>query len=317
MNITFRQLRLFLALADLGSVSAAARALHVTQPTASMQLRDITQAVGLPLYEVIGKKVYLTDVGKELAATARSMSGNWDAFEQHVHAVQGLSRGKLRVAVVSTAKYFMPRLVGRFCQHHPAIDVSLEILNRDGVVSRLRENLDDLYIMSMPPSDLDLMDEALMPNPIVMIAAQSDPLTRRTGLTLQDVVSRRFILREHGSGTRMATDQYFKKKRFRADVRMELGSNEAVKEAVAGGLGLGVVSSHALHGLEREHGVRVLDVQGFPLTSAWHIVHPELKRLSPLAAAFKAYLLKETADKARSPRPFGARDDGSVPRRHS
>ena len=128
--------------------------------------------------------------GKELAATARAMTAAWESFEQGVDAIKGLSKGKLRVAVVSTAKYFMPRLVGRFCQHHPAIDVSLEILNRDGVVSRLRENLDDLYIMSMPPSDLDLMDEALMPNPIVMIAAQSDPLTRRAGLTLQDVVSR-------------------------------------------------------------------------------------------------------------------------------
>ena len=310
MNITFRQLKLFAALADLGSVSSAAKALHVTQPTASMQLKEITQNIGLPLYEVVGKKVYLTDVGKELASTARTIARSWDAFEQHVHAVQGLARGKLRVAVVSTAKYFMPRLVGRFCQHHPAIDVSLEILNRDGVVSRLRDNLDDLYIMSMPPGDMELVDASLMPNPIVMIAAQSDPLTRRIGLTLQDVVSQRFILREPGSGTRMATDQYFKKKRFRADVRMELGSNEAVKEAVAGGLGLGVISRHALHGLQREHGVRVLDIQGFPLPSAWHIVHPEQKRLSPLAAAFKEYLLKEAAVKDRSPRPFGARDDG-------
>ena len=156
MNITFRQMRLFLALADTGSVSGAARAMHVTQPTASMQLREIAQTVGLPLYELVGRKIHLTQVGHELAATVRAMMQSWDGFEQQVDALKGLSRGKLRVAAVSTAKYFIPRLVGTFCQQHPGIDVSLEILNRDGVVQRLRDHLDDLYIMSQPPLDMDL-----------------------------------------------------------------------------------------------------------------------------------------------------------------
>lgn len=293
MNVTFRQLRLFLALADAGSVSAAAKAMHVTQPTASMQLKEVARSVGVPIYEVVGKKIYLTDVGKELAATARSVVQAWDAFEQSVDAVKGLSRGKLRVAVVSTAKYFMPRLIGSFCTRHPAIDVSLEILNRDGVVHRLRENLDDLYIMSMPPADMDLGDEVFMPNPIVVIAPTSDPLAKRHLVPLHELESRRFILREKGSGTRMAGDQYFRKMKFRPDVRLELGSNEAVKESVAGGLGVGVVSRHALHGLQKEHGVSVIDIDGFPLPSAWHIVHPASKKLSPLALAFKQHLLKE------------------------
>lgn len=292
MNVSFRQLKLFQALADHGSVTAAARALHVTQPTASMQLREVTQAVGLPLYEVIGKKVYLTDVGRELAATARSMAHLWESFEQGVDAVRGLSRGRLRVSMVSTAKYFMPRLMGSFCRLHPAIDVSLEIHNRDGVVQRLRDNLDDIYIMSMPPADMDLEDEALMPNPIVVIAASADPLTRRTQLPLQELAADRFILRESGSGTRMAADRHFRRVRFRPDVRLELGSNEAVKEAVAGGLGLGVVSSHALHGKQKDHGVSVVDVAGFPLPSAWHLVHPRSKKLAPLALAFKQHMLQ-------------------------
>ena len=136
MNVSFRQLRLFLALAETGSVSAAAKVMHVTQPTASMQLKDISESVGLPLYELVGKKLYLTEVGQELAQTARAVAHTWDAFEQNVDAAKGLSRGKLRVAVVSTAKYFMPHLIGSFCKRHPAIDVSLEILNRDGVVQR-------------------------------------------------------------------------------------------------------------------------------------------------------------------------------------
>jgi DNA-binding transcriptional LysR family regulator len=293
MNITFRQLRLFLALADTGSVSAAAKAMHVTQPTASMQLKEVSQSVGLPLYEVVSKKIYLTDVGKELAATARTVAQAWEGFEQNVDAIKGLSRGKLRVAVVSTAKYFMPRLVGSFCTKHPAIDVSLEILNRDGVVQRLRDNLDDLYIMSRPPVDMDLGDEVFMPNPLVLIAPNNDPLVKRKSVPLHELAQRRFILREKGSGTRMVGDQFFKTMKFRPDVRLELGSNEAVKESVAGGLGLGVISRHALHGLKKEHGVSVIDVKGFPLPSAWHIVHPTSKKMSPLALAFKQHVLKE------------------------
>ncbi|MCM2295958.1 LysR family transcriptional regulator [Rhodoferax sp.] len=293
MNLTFRQLRLFQALADTGSVSSAAKAMHVTQPTASMQLKEMTQSVGLPLYEVVAKKIYLTDTGKELAATARAMTQIWDAFEQNVDAVKGLSRGKLRVAVVSTAKYFMPRLIGSFCEKHPSIDVSLEILNRDGVVHRLRENRDDLYIMSKPPPDMDLGDDVFMANPIVLITPTSDPLASRNHVPLHELAQRRFILREKGSGTRMTGDQFFRKMKFRPDVRLELGSNEAIKESVAGGLGVGVISRHALHGHQKEHGVCVIDVENFPLPSAWHIVHPSSKKLSPLALAFKQHLLKE------------------------
>lgn len=293
MHVTFRQLRLFQALAETGSVSAAAKAMHVTQPTASMQLKEVTQAVGLPLYEVIGKKIYLTDVGKELAITAREMTQTWESFQQGIDSVKGLSSGKLRIAVVSTAKYFMPRLIGAFCKKHPAVDVSLEILNRDGVVDRLQKNLDDLYIMSMPPPQMKLHDELLMPNPIVVIAALTDPLGKSRKVSLKDLQDRRFILREPGSGTRMAVDQHFRKKKFRPDVRLELGSNEAVKESVAGGLGVGLISKHALHGHDKENGVRVLQVEGFPLTSAWHMVHHQHQRLSPAAVAFRTHLLQE------------------------
>ncbi|MFM8664815.1 MAG: LysR family transcriptional regulator [Betaproteobacteria bacterium] len=293
MKATFRQLKLFLALAETGSVTAAARATHVTQPTASMQLRELTEAVGLPLYEVVSRKVQLTDIGVELAKTARAMSSQWSAFEQVVDGARGLTRGRLRVAVVSTAKYFMPRLSGAFCKRHPAIDVSIEILNRDGVVARLREDMDDLYIMSTPPIDLQLDDVVFMSNPLVVIAPSTDALVRRGQLELSALASQRFILREKGSGTRMAVDQHFKRVRFHPKVRLELGSNEAIKEAVAGGLGLGVISSHALHGRAREHGVSVLSVAGFPVPSQWHIVHPAARSLSPIAAAFKAQLLRQ------------------------
>lgn len=292
MQLSIRQLRLFLALVETGSVSGAARVMHVTQPTVSMQLKEMTAAVGLPLYEWVGKKLYLTDVGQALATTARSMAQTWAAFEQEVDGMKGLSRGQLRIAVVSTAQYFMPRLVGAFCKQHPQIDLSLEILNRDGVVQRLRDNRDDLYIMSMPPADMDLQAEALMPNPIVVVLPVRDALMRWPAVPLAELASRRFILREKGSGTRMAADQFFRKMHFAPRTLLELGSNDAVKEAVAAGLGVGILSQHALHGQQREQGIGVLPVEGFPLPSAWYIVHPHGRKLSPLAQAFRGHLLQ-------------------------
>lgn len=303
MKPTFRQLRLFLALAETGSITAAARVSHVTQPTASMQLRELAQTIGQPLYEVIARRVHLTDTGRELAVTVRAMVQAWDAFEQRVDAAAGLTRGQLRVSVVSTAQYFMPRLIGAFCKQHPGIDVALEVLNRDGVVRRLRENLDDLYIMSLPPADLALESEVFMANPLVVVAASGERRLQRGPLTLQQLGASPFILREPGSGTRMAAEQFFRKQRFRPQIRMEFGSNEAIKEAVAGGMGISVLSRHALHGRDSEYGVSVLDVQGFPLASQWHVVHPAGKRLSPVAAAFRAQLVaKAVGPKGRSVR---------------
>lgn len=299
MNITFRQLRLVLALADTGSVSRAARECHVTQPTASMQLKAVSDSVGVPLYEVISRRVHLTDAGRDLARTARSIADDWAAFEQGIDATKALTRGKLRVAVVSTAKYFVPRLLGTFCAKYPEIDISLEVLNRDGVVQRLRDNQDDLYIMSMPPTDIDLEDQVFMPNPLVVIVANSHPLAPRRNLDLDDLGKLRFILRERGSGTRMAIDAHFKRLRFKPNLRLELGSNEAIKEAVAGDLGVSVVSSHALHGQAAEHGVSVLDVTGFPIESNWHVVRQKGKQLSPIAKVFQEHLLVQSGKWAR------------------
>jgi DNA-binding transcriptional LysR family regulator len=292
MYITFRQLKLFLAVVDHASVSAAAKAMHITQPTASMQLKEISQTVGLPLYEIIGKKIFFTDTGQELAQTARQMMQAWDLFEQQVDAAKGLAKGKLKVSVVSTAKYFMPRLIGQFCKQHPAVDVSLEILNRDGVVKRMRDNLDDLYIMSQPPKDIALHDEVFLSNPLVAIAANANALTKLSSVSLSQLTEQRFILRERGSGTRMVADHFLKKNKLKVDIRMELGSNEAIKEAVAGGLGIGIISLHALHGHRKENGVTVLPVKGFPILSQWHIVHHAKKQLSPIAQGFKQHLLK-------------------------
>jgi len=293
MNATFRQLRLFLALVERGSVTAAAEACHVTQPTVSMQLRELADAVGLPLYEQIGKRLHLTAAGEALAETARAMLDEWIAFEQSIHAMKGLEQGRLRVALVSTAKYFVPRLLGSFCTAHPNIEIALEVLNRDGVVARLRENRDDLYIMSMPPEKLDLEQHAFLPNPLVLIAPEGHRLTGRR-LELKDLTGERFILRERGSGTRLACDAHFAQSAFVPAVRLELGSNEAIKQAVAGGLGLAVISRHAMPARPEDDQLSVLDVAGFPLQSRWFTLYPRGKRLSPVASVFLEHL-KRTA----------------------
>jgi DNA-binding transcriptional LysR family regulator len=288
MNITFRQLRLFLALAETGSVSAAARMVHITQPTASMGLKEITDTVGVPLYEVVARKVHLTQMGLELVKTARAISSEWETFEQQVHGIKGLTRGKLKVAVVSTAKYFVPRILGTFCTKYPEIDISLEILNRDGVVKRLEENLDDLYIMSQPPLNIEINDEVFMPNPLILIAPKDHTFAKKKLIDLISLKNEKFIFREKGSGTRMTTDAHFKKLKFKAEVRLELGSNEAIKQAVIGGLGLAVLSKYSL---TDQDDIAILKCKEFPIESSWHIVSSRGKRLSPIATVFKEHLL--------------------------
>ncbi|MGI9130813.1 MAG: LysR family transcriptional regulator [Candidatus Methylopumilus sp.] len=294
MNVTFRQLRLFSYLAQTLSVTQAARMMHITQPTASMQLKEMTENIGLPLFEVISKKVHLTQIGMELAKTAREMTAQWEAFEQHVTQTQGLTKGNLKVAVVSTAKYFIPKLLGSFCSKYPEVDISLEILNRDGVIKRLEDNSDDLYVMSKPPLHIDLEDQILMPNPLCMIAYKDHPLARKKNLRLPDLKEERFILRELGSGTRMSSDIHFKQKKFKPSLLLELGSNEAIKKSVASHLGVAVISTHALDQFDYEKEISVLNVQDFPIDSQWHLVHLKGKALTPIAKAFYEHVLMES-----------------------
>ncbi|MBC3935722.1 LysR family transcriptional regulator [Undibacterium sp. CY7W] len=296
MNVTFRQLKLFLALVELRSLTAVAHSMHVTQPTVSMQMRDLQDAVGLPLYEVIGKQLYITAAGEELAIAARAMTEEWSVFGQKIAAMQGLTQGRLRLAVVSTAKYFVPRMLGAFCREFPEIDIALEVQNRDGVLQRLRENRDDLTIMSMPPKDLDIEQEIFLPNPLRVIAAVSHPLAARKRLKLSDLAHERFILREKGSGTRLACDRYFSDQGFQARVRLELGSNEAIKQAVAAEMGIAVLSQHALGEHLVDESLLELPVAGFPIHSNWYIVYPKGKRLTPVAQKFLSYLQASTRE---------------------
>ena len=290
MHVTFRQLKLFLAVAEQRSITAAARACHVTQPTVSMQLKELSESIGLPLYEVVGKRLDLTPAGEALVLSARTMVEEWATFEQQIDAMKGLTRGRLRVAVVSTAKYFVPRILGGFCARYPEIDIALDVLNRDGVVAALRENRNDLYIMSRPPADMDIVQQPFLPNPLVVIAPEGHPLAGETGIDFAALAGERFILRERGSGTRLACDDHFAASGVSPAVRLEMGSNEAIKQLVAGGMGLAVISRHALGPHLEDEQLTELDVAGFPIHSSWSIIYPRGKRLSPIAGEFLRFL---------------------------
>jgi DNA-binding transcriptional LysR family regulator len=290
MRVTLGQLKAFEAVARLGSFSSAAKELFVTQPAVSKKIRLLQEEVGLPLFEQIGKRIYLTDAGRLLLSVCRDWLETWARFEQSIADLQGLKQGRLRIAVVTTSKYFVPRVLGPFCERYPGIDVAMEVINRDRLLERLARNEDDLYIMGVPPDDLDIDSEPLIGNPLVVVAPASHPLAKRSRIRFAELADQVFLMREKGSGTRIAIERLFAEEQTPLQVKMELGSNEAIKQAVAGGLGLAIMSRHALHPMTGSEGIVELKVQGFPLKRSWYVVTPRGKQLSVVAQTFLEFL---------------------------
>lgn len=287
---TFRQLELFEAIARLGSFTRAADELFVTQPTVSMQIKKLSDTVGMPLFEQVGKKIYLTDIGHELHRTCLGISEHLSNFEMIAADMKGLKTGKLRLAVVTTAKYFAPRLLGTFCQQYPGVEASLIVSNRERVLERLANNQDDLYILGQPPVDADVVAEAFLENMLVVIAPANHALARKKKIPLERLAQEPFLLREPGSGTRIATERLFGELGLKLKMRMELGSNEAIKQAVIGGLGISVLSRHTLESDTPTKQFVVLDVKGFPIKRHWYFVYPAGKQLSIIARTFADHL---------------------------
>lgn len=301
---TLRQLELFEAIARLGSFTRAAEELFLTQPTVSMQIKKLTDTVGLPLFEQVGKKIYLTDIGHELHRTCRGISEHLANFEMIAADMKGLKTGKLRLAVVTTAKYFAPRLLGTFCQLYPGVDVSLKVSNRERVLERLASNQDDLYILGLPPADADVVAEAFLENNMVVIAPANHPLAKKKKVPPELLANEPFLLREKGSGTRIATERLFDELGLKIKVRMELGSNEAIKQAVIGGLGISVLSRHTLELDTPSSQFVILDVKGFPIKRHWYFAYPAGKQLSLIARTFIEHLRHASqADGVCLPRP--------------
>jgi LysR family transcriptional regulator, low CO2-responsive transcriptional regulator len=290
MHVSLRQLRTFEAVARLKSFSRAAEELNVTQPTVSKQIRLLHEEVGLALLEQIGKKVFLTEAGEQLYATCADWLETWGSFEQTIADLKGVKQGRLRVAAVTTTKYFMPRLLGPFCAQYPGIDIALEVVNRDRLLERLLRNQDDLYVMGVPPENLDIECEPFMENPLVILAPATHPMAQSKNLSFTDLANEPFIVRERGSGTRLTVERAFHERNLPLKIKMELGSNEAIKQAVAGGLGLALLSQSTLSLDVSQKEVAILDVEGFPIKRSWYVVRPRGKQLSVVAKAFLDFL---------------------------
>ncbi|NJL40636.1 MAG: LysR family transcriptional regulator [Leptolyngbyaceae cyanobacterium RM2_2_4] len=295
IHATLHQLKVFEATARHGSFTRAAEELFLTQPTVSMQVKQLTKAVGLPLFEQVGKKLYLTDAGRELFSTCQDIFSRLDQLEMRVADMKGMKQGQLRLAVITTAKYFVPRLLGPFCQIYPGIDVSLIVTNHEQVIERLSDNQDDLYIMSQLPEHMDIEAYPFLDNPLVVIAPRNHPLAGQKNIPLSRLIDEHFIMREPGSGTRRSVQKLFDQEGVSVRVRLELGSNEAIKQAIAGGLGLSVLSRHTLTPEGSNSELTVLDVQGFPIHRNWYAVYLSGKQLSVVASTFLDYLKVEAA----------------------
>lgn len=293
IHTTLHQLKVFETTARLGSFTKAAEKLEITQPTVSSQVKQLSKAIGLPLFEQIGKQLYLTETGKELLLTCEEVFSHLDNFEMKVADFKGTKEGKLRLAVITTAKYFIPRLLGSFCQLYPDIDVSLQVVNHQQIQERMLGNQDDLYILSQPPAEIELNCQPFLDNPLVVVANRNHPLAKRQQISAQDLELYPFILREIGSGTRKIVQQFFQANQLNIKVRLELGSNEAIKQAILGNLGISVLSKHTLTSDHNEDLV-ILDVQNFPLIQQWYICYLEGKKLSIIAETFFDFLLDKS-----------------------
>lgn len=295
MHLTLRQLKAFEAVARHLSYTRAAAELHLTQPAVSMQIKQLEQEIGLPVFEQLGKRIYLTEAGRELYHYTRDIQQRLQELQSVMEDLKGLRRGRLALAVASTANYFAPRLLAAFSKRFEGVTFSLDVTNREALIRHLEANDQDLVIMGRPPKELDVEAIAFMENPLVVIAPPDHPLAGQRDIPLARLEAESFVLREPGSGTRIAMERFFSERGVRLSAGMELSSNEGIKQSVEAGLGLGIVSRHTLETYLDAQRLVELDVEGFPIMRHWYVVHRRGKRLSPLAQSFKAFMLEEAA----------------------
>ncbi len=294
-NLTLRQLQIFVVAARHLSYARAAEELHLTPPAVSMQLKQLEDNVGLPLFERIGRGVALTGAGELLVHHALRILGEIKDAEASLLSLAGGESGQISVGLVSTAKYFMPRLLAKFAQSHPGIDVQFTVGNREMLLQKLQDNAIDLAIMGRIPLEIDAHSEALACHPYVLVAPADHPLRDASSFSLHELRRETFLLREEGSGSRRVAEEMFKHHLFSPARAISMGSNETIKQAVMAGMGISLLSLHTLP-LELKTGeVCILDVEGTPIPRTWYVVHMNAKRLLPAGASFRSFLLESAA----------------------
>ncbi len=293
MHTTLRQMRVFQVVAEHLNFTRAARALHLSQPAVSMQVKQLEDAVGLPLFEHSGKKIQLTEAGREIYQYSRTIFHTFEEMEEVIAAIKGLGTGHLNIAVASTVNYFAPRLLAAFHRSYPGIDLHLDVTNRQRLMGLLKANEIDIVLMGLPPEDIELEYEPFMENPLVVIAPPGHPLERVKKIPIARLGEEVFLMREEGSGTRLAMERFFAEQEVPLNAGMQMTRNEAIKQAVRAGMGLGLVSTHTIELEVETRRLVVLDVEGFPLLRHWYMVYRKGKRLSPAAMAFHDFVLNE------------------------
>lgn len=295
LKVTLRQLEILKAVDRCGSFSRASGELHLSQPAVSMQIKQLEGALGSPLFEHMGKHIHLTEAGRETLQVARAISGELTNLEQTLADLQGLTGGTLTVSAASTASVFAARLMALFRAQHPDVHLCLNVVNRETLLRHLADNSVDLALMGQPPDGLDLVAQPFMDNPLVVIAATGHPLAGMHRIPLARLLEEPLVGREEGSGTRSALVKFLAEHGLTFTPAMEMNKNEAIKQAVEAGLGLGVVSLHTVEAELASGQLCVLDVQSFPLRRQWFLVQREGKRLSPAAHAFTQLVLEAAA----------------------
>lgn len=291
MKMTLRQLSLFQCVARHMSFTKAAEEMHLTQPAVSIQLKQLEEHVGMPLFEQVGKKLFLTNAGRELQQSCEDIFSRLDNLEMALTQMKGVMHGSLRIASVSSAKYFVPHLLGDFHRQYPEITLSLQVSNRGQILRRLMSNEDDLALMAQVPDDMKLCSYPIIDNPMIAIAPPDHPLVGKKKLPLNVLQEECFLMREEGSGSRKAIEDHFRRNGIELNQTMELGSSETIKQGVMAGLGLSVLSRHSV-ALELATGCLVaLDVETLPILWTWCLVHHQEKKLSPAAQAFLDHVL--------------------------
>ena len=320
MHFTLRQLQVFDAVARHLSFSRAARELHLTQPAVSMQVKQLEGQAGLSLFEQVGRRLYLTEAGRALLHQTQVIQRQIEETSQTLAALKGVNQGTLDITLISTAKYFAPKYLARFCAPYPGVKLKLTVCNRAALLQRLMDNETDLAIMGHPPEGLDIVAESFARNPHAIIAPPDHPLARSRRIPWRRLAGENFLIREPGSGTRRLMERVFRDHGMSVNATMEISSDETIKQAAMAGMGLAFLSLNTVE-LERQTGHLVaLDVVGMPVMRDWFIVHRKDKRLPPVASAFREFLLaqanaaparRSVSLKRARPRPAAALRDAS------